>query len=124
MQRNRSLLSDKNAYTDRIGLEQERSIVYLGPDTGHAVSVVTELGAWKMLTYHWYEDVDSAGKEILYALLARDQSPFRRKDQAKVTRLATYISHAPEGRMLADKRLQTFLQEMTKSEATATPTMR
>ena len=34
LRRHRSLLSDKNAYPDGIGLEQEHSIVDLGPDVG------------------------------------------------------------------------------------------
>jgi exosortase/archaeosortase family protein len=116
LRRHRSLLSDKNAYQGEIGLEQERSIVDLGSDVGHAVAIVTDLGARRMLTYHWYEGVDSVGKEVLYALLALDQSPFRREDLAKVTRLSTFVELAPEGRIIADKRLRAFLREMKISE--------
>ena len=112
LRRNRSLLSDKNAYPDGIGLEQEQSIVDLGPDIGHAVATVIDNDAQRLLTYYWYEGVDSVGKELLYAILALDQSPFRREKQARVTRLTTYVELTPEGRMLADKRLRDFLREM------------
>jgi hypothetical protein len=109
------LLSDKNAYQDAIGLELERSIIDLGPDIGHAVAIVTDNGTRRMLTYHWYEGIDSTAKEILYALLALDQSPLRREKPARVTRLATYVALTPEGRMLADNRLRTFLKDMKVS---------
>lgn len=112
LRRHRSLLSDKNAYQDAVGLELERSIVDLGPDVGHAVAIVTDNGTQRMLTYHWYEGIDNTAKEILYALLALDQSPLRREKPARVTRLATYVALTPEGRTLADKRLRAFLREM------------
>ncbi|MEN8133354.1 MAG: exosortase/archaeosortase family protein [Pseudomonadota bacterium] len=115
LRRHRSLLSDKNAYPDGMGLEQERSIVDLGPDIGHAVATVIDNDAQRLLTYYWYEGIDSVGKEILYALLALDQSPFRREKQARVTRLTTYVELIPEGRMRADERLRDFLQEMENS---------
>jgi hypothetical protein len=115
-QRNRSLLSDKNGYPGGIGLEQKRSIVDLGSDIGHAISIVIDdIDAQRWLTYYWYEDIDSVGKEILYAMLALDQSPFRREKQARVTRLTTYVELTPKGRLLADKRLRDFLQEMENS---------
>jgi len=112
LRRNRSLLSAKNAYPDGMGLVQEQSIVDLGPDIGHAVATVLDNDAQRLLTYYWYEDIDSVGKEILYTTLALDRSPFRREKQARVTRLTTYVELTPEGRMRADKRLRDFLQEM------------
>lgn len=115
LRRHRSLLSDKNGYQDGIGIVQERSTIDLGPDIGHAVALVTDHGTRRMLTYHWYENIDSTAKEILYALLALDQSPFRREQQVKVIRLATYIELTPDGRMLADNRLHDFLKEIKLS---------
>ncbi|MEN8205994.1 MAG: exosortase/archaeosortase family protein [Pseudomonadota bacterium] len=115
LQRHRSLLSDKNAYPDAIGLEQEQSIVDLGPDIGRVVATVLDNGTQRLLTYYWYEGIDSVGKEVLYAMLALDQSPYRREKQARVTRLTTYVELTPEGRTLADKRLRAFLREMENS---------
>jgi len=112
LRRHRSLLSDKNGYQDAIGMVQERSTVDLGPDIGHAVAIVTDHDTRRMLTYHWYEGVDSTAREILYALLALDQSPFRRENPARVTRLATYVALTQEGRAHADKRLREFLGVM------------
>ena len=122
MRRHRSLLSDKNGYPGGMGLEQERSIINLGPDIDLAESIIIDdANALRWLTYYWYEDIASTGKEILYAMLALDQSPFRREKQAKVTRLTTLVELTPEGRMLADKRLQAFLREMKTAETTVTP---
>jgi len=121
LRRHRSLLSKKNAYQDEVGLVQERSVVDLGHDAGQAVAIVTDNGTQRLLTYHWYEGIDSIATEILYALLALDQSPFRREEPARVTRLTTYIALTPEGRMHADKRLRELLQEMEISETTAAP---
>ena len=115
LRRQRSLLSDKNAYTESIGLEQERSIVDLGPDVGEAIAVVSDRGTERLLTYHWYEGVESVAKEILYAWLALDQSPFRREQIARVTRLTTFVEFTPQGRQRADARLRDFLQEVEKS---------
>ena len=121
LRRHRSLLSDKNGYPGGVGLEQERSIVDLGPDIGNAVSIVIDdIDGQRWLTYNWYEGVDSVAKEIVYALLALDQSPFRREKQARVTRLTTYVELTPEGRMRADRRLRDFLREMKISEASTT----
>jgi exosortase len=121
LRRHRSLLSDKNGYQEAIGLELEHSIVDLGPDIGQAVAIITDNGTQRMLTYHWYEGIDSTAKEILYALLALDQSPFRREELARVTRLATYVELTPEGRIRADERLRDFLREMKISGTTAAP---
>jgi exosortase len=115
LRRNRSLLSDKNAYQDEIGLEQEHSIVDLGPDVGQAVAIVSDEGAQRLLSYSWYEGVESIAREVLYAWLALDQSPFRRDEPARVTRLTTFVEFTPEGRMEADKRLRAFLREMKSS---------
>ena len=90
-------------------------MVDLGPDVGTAVAIVSDWGAQRLLTYHWYEGVESIAREVLYAWLALDQSPFRREQTAKVTRLTTFVEFTPEGRQRADKRLRDFLQEVEKS---------
>jgi exosortase len=121
LRRDRSSLSGKNGYPDGVGLEQERSIIDLGPDITHAESIVIDdVNAERWLSYHWYEGIESVAKEILYALLALDQSPFRRDEPARVTRLTTYVELTPEGRQQADKRLRTFLREIKKA-GTTTP---
>jgi hypothetical protein len=120
LRRHRSLLSDKNTYQDEMGLVQERSIVDLGPDAGQAVAIVTDNGAQRLLTYSWYEGIENVAREILYAWLALDQSPFHRDELARVTRLGTFVELSPEGQQRADGRLRTFLREMKQAETTDT----
>lgn len=115
LRRQRSLLSGKNAYSDAIGLEQERLVVDLGPGIGQASAVVSDYGPNRILTYHWYEGVESTLKEILYALFALDQSPFRRDYLATVTRVTTNVELVPGGRAQADKRLRSFLQDLRRT---------
>jgi len=114
-QRNQSLLSNKNAYQDQIGLIEERSLVNLKTINKTAVSVATNNLHGHILSYHWYEGVDSVSQEILRALLALDQSPLRRPAGALVIRLSTHVAPpTPQGRARADKRLHDFLHDMRK----------
>ena len=112
LRRNRSLLSGKNAYHEAIGLEQERSVVDLGPEIGQAIAVVSDYGPGRILTYHWYKGIESTLEEVLYAFFALDQSPFRRQGPATVIRVTTNVELVPGGRAQADKRLRTFLRDM------------
>ena len=97
-QRNRSLLSDKNAYEHEIGLVEERSLVELDARRQHpAVSILTGDEHGRILAYHWYEGVNSVREEILRALLALDQSPLRRPGGALVIRVATPVAPTPQG---------------------------
>jgi exosortase len=111
--RHRSFLSDKNAYNHVIGQVEERSLIYLETPKQHAVSVLTDTGHIRILTYHWYEGIESVAKEIARAMLALDISPFRRTRGALVIRLATDVERSPQGQMLAAARLRNFLQELT-----------
>ena len=112
--RYQSLLSDKNAYQDGIGLVEERSLVKLEARKQPAVSILTSTEHARILAYHWYEGIDSVSEEILRALLALDQSPLRRPGGALVIRVATHVAPTPQGQELADKRLRDFLRDMRK----------
>ena len=117
LHRQRSLLSDKNAYHDEIGLIEDRSQIRLGNSDQFAVSVLTErIDHVRILSYQWYEGVNNVAMEILRAFLALDQSPFRRAGGAMVIRIATNVERSPQGRMLADKRLQDFLASMRSAK--------
>lgn len=113
-QRNRSILSDKNAYPVEIGLVEERSLVELDAHRQPAISILTDTMRGRFLAYHWYEGINSVSEEILRALLALDQSPLRRPGGALVVRVATYVPPTPQGKELADKRLREFLHDMKK----------
>ena len=121
LRRQRSFLSGKNAYQEGVGLQMEQYTVDLGSGIGQAVAVVTDNGTQRLLSYHWYEGVESVAKEVLYSWLALDQSPFRREQPGRVTRVSTFVDLTPEGHTLADNRLRAFLRELKKHETTTTP---
>jgi EpsI family protein len=112
--RDRSLLSEKNAYQDGIGLVEERSLVELKARKQPAVSILTSTEHTRIVAYHWYEGIDSVSQEVLRALLALDQSPLRRPGGALVIRVATHVAPTPQGIELADKRLRDFLHDTRK----------
>jgi len=61
-----------------------------------------------VVAYHWYEETDSLMIEVLRALLAMDQSPFRRPQPAWAIRIATGVDSTPAGRADGDARLREF----------------
>jgi len=115
--RYRSLLSEKNAYPGAIGLVEARGPVDLGGDGPRVVSVVAETEIGRLLSWHWYEGTGSAAEEIMRAMLALDQSPFRREAGARVVRLTTYVERTPEGRRQAEQRLRDFLGDLNNAWA-------
>jgi hypothetical protein len=62
----------------------------------------------QILTYHWYEGTDGLASETLRALLATDQSPFRRFEPARVIRVLTALGPTPLARMEAETKLRAF----------------
>lgn len=119
LRRNRSLVSDKNAYPDVIGLEQSRRRLDLGEPVGEVTAVVTDVGTRRLLSYYWYDGVDGVAREVLYATLALDQSPLRRDKRARVTRLTTGVDLLPGGMARAAARLRQFLDDYSESTANA-----
>ena len=115
LRRNRSLLSGKNAYHEAIGLVQEQSVIDPGAGMGHVNRVISDYGTQRLLTYSWYENTGSVLEEVLYAIFALDQSPFRREDLATVIRVTTNIELVPGGRAQAEKRLRTFLRDLQRT---------
>ena len=65
----------------------------------------------RVLTYHWYEGADGLASETLRALLASDQSPFRRSQPARVIRVAIAPNHPGLG----------ILEKVLRSSGTAIP---
>ncbi len=116
LQRLRSMLSDKNTYLGERGFVEERSSVTLGSSGHQATSIIVYDSKTRFLVYSWYQGVSSLGKEFLYALLALDQSPFRRAEPALVVRLSAMIYPGAEGLKLADKRLRDFLADLNKAK--------
>jgi len=112
IKRNRSFYSEKNAYPYEMGVTRER--YKLSMDGIQATALVTEHDNIQHLTYHWYDGVKSTGNEVVRALLALDQSPYRRLEIAKLTRVTTTIPAGPNGRQLAEKSLADFLDHLVK----------
>ena len=77
-----------------------------------ATSILTGDGMNRILVYSWYQGVASVGREILYALLALDQSPFRRTETALVVRVSTPVAPTSQGVKQAEKRLLEFLADI------------
>lgn len=115
LRRNRSLLSGKNAYHEAIGLVQEQSVVDPGSGLGDVNRVISDYGTQRLMTYSWYENTGSVLEEVLYAIFALDQSPFRREDLATVIRVTTNIELVPGGRAQAEKRLRSFLRDLQRT---------
>lgn len=107
-----SMVSEKNAFPGERGRLEERSTVTLGKPGQQAVAILASDDRSRFLIYYWYQGVASLGKEFLYALLALDQSPFRRPEPALVVRLSTTAEPGPEGLRAADRRLRGFLEDL------------
>jgi hypothetical protein len=111
--RDRSFLSDKNAYQGEVGIVEERALI--NPDAGdlQIESIVSLADRGRILTWHWYEGVASISEEVWRAFLAMDQSPFRRSEGALVVRLATFVPPDPNGKYVAEQRLQDFFASLS-----------
>jgi exosortase len=118
--RYRSLLSEKNAYPGAIGLVEERGLIELDPGGPRILTVVTDTDIGRLMTWHWYEGSGSATEETLRALLALDQSPFRREADARVLRLTTNVERRSNGRADAEARLRGFLRDLNEALAEKT----
>jgi EpsI family protein len=110
--RGRSLLSRKNALPGRGWEVKERSSVSLESVEARVERVVARSGPKQILTFHWYEGTDGLASEILRALLASDQSPFRRSQPARVIRVATALGSTPLARTEDETRLRAFASSL------------
>ena len=110
--RDRSLLSRKNALPRRGWDVEERSSVPLEPVEERVERVVARSQSAQILTYHWYEGTDGLASEILRALLATDQSPFRRSQPARVIRVATALGSTPLARKKSETKLRSFASSL------------
>jgi EpsI family protein len=109
LDRNRSLLSPKNGLPGRGWEVTDRSTAKLGPDGRVVERVVAHSGSRRLLTYHWYEGMDSVSGEALRAILSADQSPLRRSGRPRVIRIGTQVAAGSAGGEAdGDRRLQAF----------------
>jgi EpsI family protein len=106
--RGRSLLSRKNAVPRRGWEVEERSSMSLESVEARVERVVARSESTLALTFHWYEGTDGLVSETLRALLASDQSPFRRSQPARVIRVATALGSTPLEREEDEAMLRAF----------------
>jgi hypothetical protein len=110
--RSRSLLSRKNAVPGRGFEVMERDSVTLEAIEVPVERVIARSRLAYVVTYHWYEGTDALTVEILRALFAVDQSPFRRPQPARVIRIATTVDATPKGRAKGDENLRAFASSL------------
>jgi EpsI family protein len=113
--RSRSLLSPKNALPGRGWEVESRSLTRLDSWDARVERVVARSGSHRILTYHWYEGLDSLPLEALRALFATDQSPLWRSQRPRVIRIGTRVGVGTLGESEADQRLRMFAGELAKA---------
>ncbi len=106
--RTRSLLSPKNALPGRGWEVEDRSFARLDSWDRRVARVVARSGPRRILTYHWYEGMDSVALEALRALFAIDQSPLWRSQRPRVIRIGTRMGVGALEEAEADRKLQAF----------------
>ncbi|MFV1978786.1 MAG: exosortase C-terminal domain/associated protein EpsI [Myxococcota bacterium] len=106
--RNRSLLSPKNALPGRGWEVEGRGYARLDSWDRRVARVVARSGAQRIVTYHWYEEMDSVALEALRALFATDQSPLWRSQRPRVIRIGTRVGVGALEEAEADRKLQAF----------------
>ncbi|MBW2693212.1 MAG: EpsI family protein [Deltaproteobacteria bacterium] len=106
--RSRSLLSTKNALPGRGWEVEDRSFARLDSWGTQVERVVARSGSRRILTYHWYEGMDSLALEVLRALFATDQSPLWRSQRPRVVRIGTPVGVGAPEEAEADSRLMAF----------------
>jgi EpsI family protein len=106
--RNTNLLSPKNALPERGWEVEGRSPAKLDSWGAQVERVVARSGQRRILTYHWYEGVDSVAMEALRAVFATDQSPLWRSQPPRLIRIGTSVGVGASEEAAADRRLQAF----------------
>ncbi len=110
--RSRSLLSRKNAVPRR-GFEiMERDSVSLDLIEVPVERVSAQSQLAHVLTYYWYEEIEGLISEVLRALLATDQSPFRRVRPVRVIRVAIAVDSNPGARVEDEAKLRAFASSL------------
>jgi hypothetical protein len=90
----------------------ERDSVTLEPIEMPVERIVAQSRLAYVLTYYWYEETEGLISEILRALFATDQSPFRRARPARVIRVATAAGSTPAARVEDEAKLRAFASSL------------
>jgi exosortase len=106
--RRHSLLSRKNDVPGRGFAIIDRNPVAIESIDVPVVRVLARSRLAYAVAYHWYEETDSLPVEIVRAVFALDQSPFRRSQPAWAIRIATVVGSTPDGQANGDAKLRAF----------------
>ena len=109
-----SLLSPKNALPGRGWEVEDRSLVRLEAWDRQVARVVARSGPQRILTYHWYEGMDSVALEALRAGFAIDQSPLWRSQRPRVIRIGTRVGVGALEEAEAERKLRAFAGALGK----------
>jgi EpsI family protein len=109
--RTTDLLSPKNALPGRGWQVESRGFARLDAPNIRVERVVARSGTQRVLTYHWYEGMDSVALEALREFFATDQSPLRRSQRPRVIRIGTPL----EAGAHADRTLRAFAADLAKA---------
>jgi EpsI family protein len=113
--RSRSLVSPKNALPGRGWEVEDRSLARLDSWNTQVERVVARSGRRRILTYHWYEGMDSLALEALRALFATDPSPLWRSQRPRVIRIGTPVGLGALEEAESDRRLTAFAEVLAKA---------
>ena len=120
--RNWSLLSPKNALPERGWEVEDRSLARLDSWDRRVERVVARSEQRRILTYHWYEGIDSVAMEALRALFATDQSPLWRSQRPRVIRIGTPVGVGALEEAEAERKLRAFAGALAKALPAVDPT--
>ena len=112
--RSSSLLSPKNALPKRGWEVEDRSFARLESWDRQVKRVVARSGTQRILTYHWYEGMESVAMEALRAGFAIDQSPLSRNQIPRVIRIGAAVGAGVHDEAEADRTLQEFAAVLAK----------
>ena len=113
--------SPKTGITGGGWVIENEEVTSLGHAQPNVVVRQIRRGKQRRLIYHWYEGSRGFGDEVFRALLALDQSPFRRPEASVVVRLETKLTGTSESaRRRAERRLRRFFRASRELRAWAT----
>jgi EpsI family protein len=113
--RNWRLLSPKNALPERGWEVEDRSLARLDSWDRRVERVVARSEQRRILTYHWYEGIDSVALESLRSLFATDQSPLWRSQRPRVIRIGTPVGVGALEEAEAERKLRAFAGALAKA---------
>ncbi len=102
--------SPKNAFRGRGWHVEDRGMLEADSQGLTFSWVVARSGGTRVLSHFTYTGFGTPVAEVLNALLARDQSRYRRRGGGWFVRLSTEVAPTREGLKRAEQRLRSFME--------------